>query len=221
MEAKLCFAEEEKERLSERLNRLSTELQSMVPEIHGLSIAPGNIAELNKYIVSKYHPVLFAQVALPAKIDAQSKLIEDMRKAMLEQQYIEDREEHAWQRFERNCLEVEMILVEAEMILENKLVEDASQNLNEAEIRGKINNVSVYPWDLMERSSEIKEGDIAGVQIYTGPRSMAVNWCAACVVVKRVTQGYVVCLFAEYSDCLHCRFVEEADILGPPKEGFA
>ena len=217
MNKELCSAEAFLTRLSDELVYAETKIQSMVPVIHCLSSTLDSIAELNEYIAREYHPVLSGQMALIARIDAQRKLIQDMNEAMQKPQYIADREVYAAQHLEN-------ARIEAQTRFETKLVEDANESLDEDEIRGMIRRGLFYPADLTERATTFKVGDFAGVKIYDGGRSMAIDWVVPCVVLKRVTtmehkDAYVVCLFDQYEDSIGCRFVEDANLYGPPLSG--
>jgi hypothetical protein len=115
-----------------------------------------------------------------------------------------------------NC-EAEIMESDGNAVDEEEIIESVSRNVNETKIREMIQRVFVYPEDLMARPTEIMEGTIAGIYSYCGGRSMAVEWCTPCVVVKCMGDGkYVVCFYNQYDENLNYRIVAGDDILGRP-----
>ena len=197
MDAELSNAQKEMKTLSERLAAESVKIQSMMAEAHSAA-----------YLVNVLHPALSAHVTLINMVDMKGKLITDMQSAMLQPVYFAALEACAESR--------ELIESEDELIKsENELIESVVRTVNEDEIRGMIKHVYDYPENTTERPSKITEGTVAAIHSYNGPRSMAVNWCTPCVVVKCVPDGrFVVCFFEEYTDNFDYRIVSEEQILG-------
>ena len=225
-----AYASTEKEMnsLSASLVIVNAELLSTLPEIHRLSETPDTVVELNSVLVDRYNPVLSKQIALISKINALKKQLEGMQTAMLEPQYLADLEVHTANRSERDRIKAARRLenerLEAKRQLEEKLVIEAYENINEEEIKAKIEKKSFNSERLTKRAANINVGDVAAVMEDTGGRCNAVTWAMPCVVVlKHVQQddsaaaAYVVCSFGRsYGDNLECRVVEEAALYSLP-----
>ncbi len=209
MGAKLSYAQEEMKTLSEKLAAGSVRLQSMMAEAQRFSMSAA-------YLVNELHPAMTAHVTLINTVDMQSKTIANMQAAMLQPVYLTDLEACMCVGNAGNC-EAEIMESDGNAVDEEEIIESVSRNVNEAEIKGMIQRVRVYPNEVMARPSEITEGTIAGVCFYRGGRNMAVNWCIPCVVVKCMGGGsYVVCFYEGSSDDLDYRIVTDGEIFGRP-----
>jgi hypothetical protein len=211
MEGVLSSAKEELNAISEKLAAVNATIQSMVPEIHRLS-TPDTMAEFSSFMMREYHPALSSQAALTAKMGLQTELVGNMQQAMLQPAYLEELKYLV-------ARDEEEARLAARISYKEGLIADAIRKTDEAEIRGKIKRVFVYPGELTERPSNLEEGVIAGVSFYQGGRTMTVNWGTPCVVVHAAGNDYVVCLFDSYNDRLIYRVVEEDDLCGPPSAG--
>ena len=215
--AELKSAEEKHDSLSAELMHSREQLTLMVSEVHRLSANPDEIQALNAYLAGVFTPANVAHDSMVYRLGELDRKINAIRERMGGEEFIE----------------MSTIATRSEKVLlsEKKNLDEVSQALdaNDGERTAVLCKLGAcLPYDdcFHHGGNNFNVGDIAGIHLNEGGRTMTHSVIHPCVVLKLVGSvdgmtgdPFIACVvcFLNEDRGLDFRFVRQDRLRNPPR----